>query len=912
MRRLLIAFMLVIPFMLIAEMVSVTVNMPAPQTELSQDALSRMGYGSISTPGRLQLPVKNINVLLPPGSTILGHSLYLAAPIMLKGSAPVTNPAFTDGNKQLVSSANTSGKTGYSFLGLRKWGDLHYASFSVTPAFWNNDQWQWSPECYISVEFSTMEASNIIPSVFNNPQFFVNSGMLNTWYRKQDSRNYDILVIGTPELYSAISPWLSFRQSQGLLVQFTDIALALSQGTGTGDAERLRSYLINQYNGNQFSYLLLLGDHDTVPVAYVVPEPDGIELVPTDFFYGDLSSDWDTDNDGRKGEYSMGFMDQDYGVDFTPEVFVGRISTNDASQMAVIANRIVAFEQSTSPTKDANLLAAAFLNYTGEPEPDMPQTNGADFMHFMRYTALSGQDNYRLYEQMGVVPSLPSDQPITYENFRNELNNVGRGFVNWSAHGSAVSAARRVWVEDSNENNFPDWNEMNWYGMVDRNTFDNLANPEGAVFFAASCNNGMLDIGEPSLAEYALIKKAVGFIGATRNGWYKVGWRNPGWGGLSSYNYHFVENYRQARLDLGTSHAYANLLHSRYYLFGDPIDAGGIIWPELMNIYTYMLFGDPLIGYTPNQSIPDGELLVWEPNGIISPYLIEGLRELTGMNVIYSDKLIVDYDYINQFEAVFCLFGFNNNTYQLSPDSFEYDLIAGYINNGGKLYMERSGYWDFADQAFMNLFGVSSSSDAWYGLTQLSHLPSGQVWEHSFPSMPSYYLQLSSPEASPLLYGIDDAQQQFLAASIYIHPVHDYRRIASTFSLNYSLSMNDIQASALRIVCDSLGISIPNPSSVIDPNAVPAPLRLVSYPNPASGLVNFSFSLDKAMPVTLEIFNIKGQKVRSTTLNNAKSGDNRIVWDTKDSGGKPCSNGVYLYRLQAGKSVISGKQMLLK
>ncbi len=912
MKRLLIILVLVIPFILIAGTVSVTVNIPAPLPELSPDALARLGYGSISTPGRLQLPIMNVNVLLPPGSTILGHSLIMAAPIMLKGSAPITNPAFTDGNKQLISPANTSVKSGYNFHGLRKWGDLHYASFSVNPAFWDNDHWQWSPECHINVEVSTVKASNIIPPVFAKPQFFVNSPSLNTWYRKQDTRNYDILVIGTPALNSAMSPWLGFRQSQGLIVQFADIATALNQGTGSTDAERLRSYLIDQYTSNQFRYLLLLGDHDTVPVAYLTPEPDGIETVPSDFFYGDLSSDWDTDNDGRKGEYSMGFMDQDYGVDFSPEVFVGRLSTNDASQIAAIANRIVAFEQSSSPDKDANLLAAAFLNYSGEPEPNMPQTNGADFMHYLDFTALSGQDNYRLYEQMGVVPSWPSDLPISYENFLNELNNIGRGFINWSAHGSAVTAARKIWVEDFNENNYPDWDEMNWYGLVDKSSFDNLANSDGTVIFSASCNNGMIDIDEASLAEYALIKKAVGFIGATRTGWYKVGWNNPGWGGLSSYNYHFVENYRQAGLDLGTSHAHANLLHSQYYLFGDPIDAGGIIWPELQNIYTYMLFGDPLIGYTPNPTPPGGELLVWEPNGFLSPHLIEGLREATGMNVIYSDKLIVDYDYINQFEAVFCLFGFNDNTYQLNPNSFEYDLITAYINYGGKLYMERSGYWDFANAAFMNLFGVSSSADDWYGLNQLSHLPSGQTWNHSFPSMPSYYLQLASPDTSPLFYGLNEAQQQFLAASLYQDPNHNYRRIASTFSLEQGISMNTETNTLLRTILDSLAVATISPSPNADPNAVPIPLKVSSYPNPTTSVVNFSFTLDKSMPVTLEIYNIKGQKVHSTTLSNTKSGDNRIIWDSKDSGGKHCANGVYLYRLQAGKSVISGKQMLLK
>jgi hypothetical protein len=56
-----------------------------------------------------------------------------------------------------------------------------------------------------------------------------------------------------------------------------------------------------------------------------------------------------------------------------------------------------------------------------------------------------------------------------------------------------------------------------------------------------------------------------------------------------SYNYHFVENFRNNKLDLGSAHSWANLLHTQYYLFGDPIDSEGIIYPELQNVYTYML-----------------------------------------------------------------------------------------------------------------------------------------------------------------------------------------------------------------------------------------------------------------------------------------------------------------------------------
>lgn len=45
---------------------------------------------------------------------------------------------------------------------------------------------------------------------------------------------------------------------------------------------------------------------------------------PTDYFYADLTGNWDSDGDGYYGEHA-----DDAGVDFYPEVFVGRIPVYD-------------------------------------------------------------------------------------------------------------------------------------------------------------------------------------------------------------------------------------------------------------------------------------------------------------------------------------------------------------------------------------------------------------------------------------------------------------------------------------------------------------------------------------------------------------------------------------------------------
>ncbi|MDY0150685.1 MAG: C25 family cysteine peptidase [Candidatus Cloacimonas sp.] len=909
MKYTLLILLLSLPLMVFAASLSVGISFPSPTGDPAFQDYAKLGLGTSSSPGTPQLPVKSINIILPPGAFVTDWQVKFGATTTLNGSAPQLNRAFSDGERLLSAASSRDNISPYSFLGMRKWGDVQYAAFSVLPARWNGSEWSWNTSCRIGLDYAiTKQTSNVIPPILTDASFFANPENLELWYQPTNTRNYDVLVIGTPALYASLSNWVTFRESQGLVVSFTDIATALSQGSGTTDEARLRSYLISQYEANAFSYMLLVGDYDTVPVAYLTPEPDGLDTVPSDFFYGDLSSNWDTDNDGRLGEYSTGFMNQDYGVDFTPEVYVGRISTNSASNVTAIANRFVAYEQSSGLWKNKNLLPAAWLNYLGEPETNMPATDGALTMEIMKNTALASQLNTTLYEQLGVVPSFSSDYPLDYDMFKSLLDNQSWGFVNWSAHGSSASSSRKVWMQDNNSNNFPDSDEMEWLNLINRQSFDNLANTDGTVIFAASCYNGQIDGSNTSLAEYALIKKAVGVIGATRTGWYKVGWLNPGWGGLSSYNYHFVENYRQNGLSGGAAHAVTNLLHSQYYLFGDPIDTGGIIWPELQNIYTYLYFGDPLIGYMPDLPLPQGEILVWEPTQTQGWQLVNALRAATDMNVIYSDKLIEDYAYLNNFEAVFCLFGYGDTSYILNPASFEYNLLNGYLAGGGKLYLEGSVSWNPLDD-FWGKFGAHAPLDMLAYIESVQHISSSNIWQYADVNRFTDALLPYSATAVPVF---KTHNTSYSDSNIGIWNSNgNYRTLASSFRLTDVLNGEHDLNEIVSIICDTLGVINNAPVGNSDAALVPLVQNLSAYPNPSFGVSNIRFTLNKAASVQLDVYNLKGQRVSSLSQGKLAAGDHALLWNGLDTSGKQCASGIYFFRLDAGGRIASVKQILL-
>ncbi|MCP4684059.1 MAG: T9SS type A sorting domain-containing protein [bacterium] len=85
-----------------------------------------------------------------------------------------------------------------------------------------------------------------------------------------------------------------------------------------------------------------------------------------------------------------------------------------------------------------------------------------------------------------------------------------------------------------------------------------------------------------------------------------------------------------------------------------------------------------------------------------------------------------------------------------------------------------------------------------------------------------------------------------------------------------------------------------------------------NYPNPFNPTTTIEYSLPSDEHVTLEIYNIQGQRVR-TLVDEAKGpGDHRIEWDATSDGGSQVATGVYLYRLTAGDQTETKKMSFVK
>lgn len=85
-----------------------------------------------------------------------------------------------------------------------------------------------------------------------------------------------------------------------------------------------------------------------------------------------------------------------------------------------------------------------------------------------------------------------------------------------------------------------------------------------------------------------------------------------------------------------------------------------------------------------------------------------------------------------------------------------------------------------------------------------------------------------------------------------------------------------------------------------------------NYPNPFNPETTIEFELPSPANITLSVYNIMGQQVRTLARGIYAEGSHNINWDGKNGTGLPASGGVYLLKLEANNQVQVRKMVLLR
>jgi len=429
---------------------------------------------------------------------------------------------------------------------------------------------------------------------------------------------YGYIIITIENLYNAIISsnfivWKTLIGYNVKIVNITDNEIASQAGQDL--PEKIRNFLRSKYQNWEIKYVLIIGNHATIPMRYCYPDPTNHRFdifdwtsgeVPTDYYYADLSysdaDSWDLDGDGYYGEYG-----QD-NPDFFPEVYVGRIPINIQSRITYTLDKIVLFEQDTGDWKENALNAGAFFYFTNEDHSGNPAMDGAVLSHYIENYIMSNWAFSHYSEQQGLETSVYNWPALTETAFINDWRNGQYSIVNWQGHGWTNRVARKVWLSDDGDN-VPEGNEISWPDFININS--NLDDDYPSIVTAESCyvgcpepspsgNLGIDLLTDPSLGA------SIGVIASARSPYGSFNWpNNPG--GSDSIIYEFN------RLIINNSKPVGEALYDSKYFCN--LNYGWDHYAEYIDMFTFNLFGEPSLNIKgisvenlpPNIPVIDGQ-----------------------------------------------------------------------------------------------------------------------------------------------------------------------------------------------------------------------------------------------------------------------------------------------------------------
>jgi|GEM_PF-3252845 len=241
----------------------------------------------------------------------------------------------------------------------------------------------------------------------------------------------------------ALVDYINYRESQGWTVNVTTLESIDAVYAGS-KPEKIRAFLQDAYSTwTRLTYVILAYDVRPDPedagtewwIFYngYYEDTDYEPWAPTDLPFADLSSSYnDADGDGKINGPG------DPVPDYTPEVFVGRIPINNATQLEFYLDRVIAYEQETDRSR---AVFAAQTLFTSNDGSSCAYFTYYDYVHQYFDESTPWVPSWdeagcrRIYEDSAYGGNWTNEEPIYLINAWNDAGN--HCITVWYAHGAS-------------------------------------------------------------------------------------------------------------------------------------------------------------------------------------------------------------------------------------------------------------------------------------------------------------------------------------------------------------------------------------------------------------------------------------------------------------------------------------------
>jgi hypothetical protein len=406
--------------------------------------------------------------------------------------------------------------------------------------------------------------------------FVQNPDLVNLYPDKiSNGDDYQLLIISPAQFEDELFTLIDLYRSRGLNTKIISTDSIYAASSGQDSQEKIRNFIIQEYQNYNIEYVLLGGDVEYIPYrgfychvqSSTVYEDDDI---PADLYYSALDGTWNNNSNNLWGE-----IGED---DLLPEISIGRIPASNSSELNNLLNKIVSYQNTPVLNElDKPLLA-------GEDLWSNPQTWGGDYLDLLigyhedngyTTTGISIEDNIeKLY-----------DRDLGYWSGATLISkiNEGKSFIHHAGHSNS-SYVMRLNSSDITNSNFSQVN-----GVIHNYTLVNTTGCDCGAFDQSDC------IAEKMVN---LQNFAVAFIGNSRYGWFNEGQTE---GPSTHLQREFVDAlYHDKLYRIGAAFLESKIKTAPWVTAPGQWEEGALRWC----FYCNNVLGDPAMGVWTNEPIP--------------------------------------------------------------------------------------------------------------------------------------------------------------------------------------------------------------------------------------------------------------------------------------------------------------------
>lgn len=256
---------------------------------------------------------------------------------------------------------------------------------------------------------------------------------------------YEILIITPQQFQEGYADLVNYYNSINRPVQIATTEMINSSMTGQDQPEKIRNYIIQEYQTNGIEQVILGGDIEHVPYrgfyCYVI-SGSGYEdfNIPADLYYSALDGNWNTNNDNKWGEPGED--------DLLPELSVGRMSFSTSQELANMVHKSVSYQ--SNPVKEEMKHPYMVSEFLYDP----PMTYGADYLELLIDDhSDNGYFTHGIPSLVNTIDSLYDSSSFTWGTTQllNEINQ-GKSFIHHSGHSNSNYMMRLYNWDITNQN----------------------------------------------------------------------------------------------------------------------------------------------------------------------------------------------------------------------------------------------------------------------------------------------------------------------------------------------------------------------------------------------------------------------------------------------------------------------------